>query len=56
MASVSFDFSGECYLVTGASSGMGRDVALGLAKAGATVLAVARREEKLQGFSSRPKD
>ena len=48
MASVSFDFSGECYLVTGASSGMGRDVALGLAKAGATVLAVARREEKLQ--------
>lgn len=48
MASVSFDFAGDCYLVTGASSGMGRDVALALVRAGATVLAVARREEKLQ--------
>ena len=47
MASVLFDFSNECYLVTGASSGMGRDIALALVRAGATVLAVARREERL---------
>lgn len=47
MSKVNFDFTGENYVVTGASSGMGRQVALELAQAGATVLAVAKREDKL---------
>ena len=47
MSKVNFDFTGENYVVTGASSGMGRQVALELAQAGAKVLAIARREDKL---------
>lgn len=47
MGKVSYDFSDERFVVTGASSGMGRTVAAELASAGATVLAVARRKEKL---------
>ena len=47
MNNVQFDFTGENFVVTGASSGMGRQVALELAQSGAKVLAIARREEKL---------
>ncbi|ORU01364.1 3-oxoacyl-(acyl-carrier protein) reductase [Anaerovibrio sp. JC8] len=47
MGRVQYDFSGERFVVTGASSGMGRAVAKELAAAGATVLAVARREDRL---------
>lgn len=39
--------AGKVALVTGASSGLGRAFAAALAKAGAAVLLVARREEKL---------
>ena len=35
-------------LITGASSGIGREFALQLARAGYRILAVARREERLQ--------
>ena len=48
MSKIIFDFSGECFVVTGASSGMGRQITIELAQAGATVLAIARREERLR--------
>jgi short-subunit dehydrogenase len=39
---------GKSAVVTGASSGIGREIALGFAREGANVLAVARRQEKLK--------
>lgn len=47
MGKARFDFQGERYVVTGASSGMGRQVTLELAEAGACVLAIGRRMERL---------
>lgn len=44
----SFDFTGQTWLITGASTGIGRQMALSAANAGATVHAVARNAEKLQ--------
>lgn len=41
-------FKGKCVVVTGASSGMGRKIALDFAKEGATVIAVARRLKRLE--------
>ncbi len=43
-----FDLSGKTALVTGASSGLGRRAAIVLANAGASVVAVARREDALR--------
>lgn len=43
-----FDLSGRRYLVTGASSGIGRAVSKGLSGQGARILAVARNEERLR--------
>lgn len=40
-------FLNKIVIVTGASSGMGREISLALAKEGAKVVAVARREERL---------
>ena len=48
MSNVKFDFTGENFVVTGASSGMGRQVALELAQSGAKVLGIARREDRLR--------
>lgn len=42
------DLSGKCCLVTGASSGLGRQVCVTLSSLGAKVILVARREEMLQ--------
>lgn len=52
MASISFDFSGNNYFITGASSGIGKQIVLHLADAGANILALARREEELQKLRS----
>lgn len=48
MSQVTFDFTGCRFAVTGASSGMGCALAKELAAAGADVLAIARRKEKLR--------
>jgi NAD(P)-dependent dehydrogenase (short-subunit alcohol dehydrogenase family) len=43
---IKFDYSGRRYIVSGATSGIGRQVATDLAKAGAVVLAIGRRKER----------
>jgi NAD(P)-dependent dehydrogenase (short-subunit alcohol dehydrogenase family) len=43
-----FDLSGRVAVVTGASSGIGRTIALALADAGAAVVLIARRERELE--------
>lgn len=43
-----FSLSGKTVLVTGASSGIGRAIAIECSKMGATVIATARNEERLQ--------
>jgi len=44
------DYRGKFAVVTGASAGLGRHLALDLAAAGAVVVGVARREERLQAL------
>lgn len=44
MSEVNFDFHGKNFVVAGASSGIGKQIALELLAAGANVLAVARRK------------
>lgn len=41
-------FKGKCVVVTGASSGMGWQIALSFAEEGANVVAVARRKDRLE--------
>lgn len=45
-------FEGKSVVVTGASSGMGRAIALQFAEEGATVVAVARRKERLEELAA----
>jgi len=47
-----FNLSGRVALVTGASEGIGRDLSLGLASAGADVVVASRREEQLNQVKS----
>ena len=42
------DYSSQTVLLTGASSGIGRELAIGLARRGAALVIVARREQRLQ--------
>jgi NAD(P)-dependent dehydrogenase (short-subunit alcohol dehydrogenase family) len=42
-----FDLSGQCAVVLGGSTGLGREIALGLAQAGADVVATSRRAEQV---------
>ena len=53
MSEVKFNFTGKNFMVVGASSGMGRQIALELAESGAHVLAVARNEERLQAVKDK---
>jgi NAD(P)-dependent dehydrogenase (short-subunit alcohol dehydrogenase family) len=43
-----FDLSGKCAVVIGGTSGLGKAIALGLADAGADVVAASRRQEETQ--------
>ena len=52
MSEVNFNFVGKNFIVIGASSGMGRQITLELAQAGAHVLAIARNQERLQEIKS----
>ena len=47
-----FDMSGKTALVTGGGSGLGRQFAVTLADAGATVILAARRHEPLEETAS----
>jgi NAD(P)-dependent dehydrogenase (short-subunit alcohol dehydrogenase family) len=49
------DFRGKVAVVTGASSGLGRQLALDLAAAGAVVVGVARREPELRDLADEMK-
>lgn len=51
MKEITYDFTGKNFIVTGASSGLGRQIAIELAEAGATVLAIGRREFELTKLS-----
>lgn len=46
-----FDLSGKVAAVTGASSGIGREICLALAEAGASVVGVARRQAPLDAMA-----
>lgn len=43
-----FDLTGRCAVVVGGTSGLGREIALGLARAGANVVASSRRKEQVE--------
>ncbi len=50
--STPFDLSRQCAVVVGGTSGLGREIALGLARAGAYVVASARRSEQVEELAT----
>ena len=53
---IKFDFSERSFVVTGATSGIGKKVATDLMDSGATVLAIGRRSERLNELKETYKD
>src|ERR1700757_196770 len=47
-----FDLTGKCAVVVGGTSGLGRAISLGLARAGADVVAASRRAEEVERAAS----
>lgn len=52
MSDIVWDFHGKRFVVVGASSGIGRQIAVELASAGAEVLAIARSQERLDNLAA----
>src|SRR5271156_725726 len=52
LTSGSFDLTGKCAVVVGGTSGIGRSISLGLASAGADVIAASRRAEEVDRVGS----
>ncbi|MBT7330454.1 MAG: SDR family NAD(P)-dependent oxidoreductase, partial [Oceanospirillaceae bacterium] len=52
MAINHLSLTGKIALITGASSGLGKQFALSMAEAGATVVIAARRMERLQALAA----
>lgn len=50
MSNITYNFTNQNFVVTGASSGMGKQVVVELAEAGASVLAIARGEDALRSL------
>lgn len=48
---VAFDFTGKNVLITGATKGIGRDITLAFAKAGASVVATGRNKDELASLA-----
>lgn len=51
-----FDLAGRCAVVVGGTSGLGRAIALGLARAGADVVAASRRAEEVDRMACEVKE
>jgi 3-oxoacyl-[acyl-carrier protein] reductase len=51
MGKTTFDFTGETALVTGASKGIGREIAMQLARAGCCIAAAGRDASDLKSLS-----
>jgi NAD(P)-dependent dehydrogenase (short-subunit alcohol dehydrogenase family) len=47
-----FDLTGRCAVVVGGTSGLGREIALGLARAGADVVATSRRRDQVDAVAA----
>ena len=47
-----FDFKEQVAVVSGASSGLGKQMALALARQGASLIILARRFERLEDFKT----
>jgi short-subunit dehydrogenase len=52
MSKPDFDMKGRLCLITGATSGLGRQFALSLSAAGAEVVITGRREARLQDWAA----